>query len=368
MQRLLFSTTTAVFGCVIVVVLLSGCTGSTPAPPSTATTGNTTSPATAADAGQAIASTGSSDIGRRRRPNERWADANGVEYLGNVPLDVFHDQPYAIVQDATPVGGTTQQPQVSGMGGSAAPPPVEDPEPVETAAAEGADNWADIIPLETLKSEVNSIRNALDKSLRTVGDYNAGMLSIPPKAAAIAALATIAMEHPEEITWKEDAKYIREFAKQMNENALQRGKKDQSRLLVLFENMTDTLNRSKPADLPEPPAEDSFVDVAEMRLVMFRMESAQKRMKNEAGSETAFGTQKDMISHEAAILGTMTKVVTMAGYGYEDDPEFLGYAKRITGAAMEIRGAVDANDFESYDLALSKISTACTECHLAFKE
>lgn len=347
------------------IVVIGGCNGSTtPQPPA-----GTATAAAAAPGDTTTATQPAENSNQPRRQNERWTDANGVEYLGNVPLDVFYDQPYTVVQDATPVGGTAVA-SGGGMGGMSAPVTAVETEPVVAAADAGgsSDDWNELIPLEILKEEVNSSRNFMNQSLQTVGAYNSSMLMIPPKAAAIAALATIAMEHPEAVSWQEDAKYIREFAKQMNASTLQRGKKDQARLLTLFENMSDTLNRSKPADLPEPPEDDSYADVAEMGLLMSRMDSAEKRMKNEAGTETAFGSQKEMIAHEAAILGALTKVATMPGYGYADDEEFRAFAKRVTDAVGEIRGAIEVNDFETYEKSLSRISISCTECHSVYRE
>ena len=365
-----------VLSCSLWAITIAGCGGTTPAPPNTTGTGGAET--TAAASGQtnstapSATTSGDSDIGRTRRQNERWADANGVQYLGNVPLDVFFDQPYAVASDATPLAGVNPATTVALNTGSAGTPSTAETAAVtaDTTAADGAadgGDWAEHIPLKTLDEEVTSIRNFMNESLRSVGSFNSSMLMIPPKAATVAALATIAMEHPEEISWKEDARYIRDLAKHMNESDLQRGKKDQDRLLKLFENMQDTLNRSKPAGLAEPPAEDSFADVAEMRLLMMRMGAAEKTMKNEAGTETTFESQKTLVMHEAAILGTMAKVVTASGYGYADDGEFLGYAQRIIDAAKEIRTAAETGSFESYESALGKVATACTECHSAFK-
>ena len=131
--------------------------------------------------------------------------------------------------------------------------------------------------------------------------------------------------------------------------------------------MTDTFNRSRPAGLEEPPEGDGFVDVAEMRWLMMRMEESEKRMKTEAGSESAFTSKKDLINHEAAILATMTKIITLEGYGYEEDEEFVGYAQQIIDAAKSIKDAALANDFSSYELALSKVATSCQECHSVYK-
>lgn len=361
----------------------SGCGGSAPAPvqqsqqaapPSSSTdvAADGASTAPAASSG----STTTSD--RPHRQNERWKDANGVEYLGNVPLDVFFDQPYAVASNMTPLagsnpaGGSALPPAAgpSGMGAAPAAAPAtgtEDSPPAAASGGGGGDSWSDLIAMKEIDQEITDIRNFLTEALQNVGAYNRSMLMIPPKAAAVGVLAAIVQEHPEDISWKEDAAYIRNFAKKMNEGTLQPGKKDQDRLRQLFDNMADTLNRSRPAGVEEPPATEQFCDIAEMRFVMMRMENSEKKLKTEVTSDDAFKSKKDMVVHEAAILATMTKVNLFPGYGYEDDEEFRGYAQRILDACKEIQTAAESQSFDAYTLALSKVSTACQECHSVFK-
>jgi hypothetical protein len=193
------------------------------------------------------------------------------------------------------------------------------------------------------------------------------MLMIPSKAATMGALAGVAMEHPNPVSWKDDAKYVRDLAKQMNSETLRSGPKDQKRILGLYEAMSDTLNRSRPADLAEPPESDGFADVSEMRLLMHRMDEAEKRMKTEAGTDTALTARKDMVAHEAALMATFAKIVTLPGYGYEDDPKFKAYASDVVQAALTIKGAALSNDFATYELALTKVSTSCNNCHSDYK-
>lgn len=313
------------------------------------------------------AATGNSSA---RRQNERWTDANGVEYLGNVPLDIFYDRPLKIVMDNAAVSSTSPAADGAAETMVAADPPEDmatEPMDATTDSPATAAGWDEMIPVETLLNEINQIRNSLTQSLQSVGSYKRSMLMIPPQAATLAVLAGVAMEHPSEITWRDDAKYIRDLARQMNEDTLAPSKKDQTRLQILFENIVNTLNRSRPADLPEPDPELSFVDVAEMGHLMVRIDQAEKKLKTEAGTESAFGSKKDMIKHEAAILGTMTHVATLEGYGYFDDEEFLGYAKQVTDAAQRIRDSVDTGDFNGYELALTKVSTGCQSCHLVYR-
>ncbi|MCP4784473.1 MAG: cytochrome c [Fuerstiella sp.] len=348
--------------CAAASMSLIGCGGSdAPAPQSATTTDSTT--ATAAP------SSSDSVLNRPRRQDERWKDANGVEYLGKVPLDVFFDQPYSVASDATPLNGiaSTDSPSVplapAVNNDSPSVAPSADP---PTTVESGGQSWGELMPMSVIDEEIKSVRNFLNQSLQSVGSYNRSMLMVPPNAATVAVLSGIVMQHPEDISWKEDAIYIRDLARKMNESTLMPGKKDQDRLLKLFESLADTLNRSRPADLDEPPADDDFATVAEMRYVMMRMGQAETKLKTEV-NESGLTEKKDMVKHEAAILGTMSKVVALDEYGYGDDEEYVEYAQRIVRAAQAAVDAAEGGDFGTYELALSKVSRACQECHAAYK-
>lgn len=363
---------------ILVTWSLPGCGGSNNKPANEQTSsesaGNSSSDS---NAPSVASSSGNGSSGESHRQDEVWTDENGNKYLGSVPYDAFFDQPYSVAGNNTSLAGGTSvadtgavAPINSGMaagGTGTATETVSTAAEPETTADAGGESWGDRISGDVLNNEVTSVRNFLNATLQSVGSYNSSMLMIEPKVAALATLAHISPNHPGDISWKKEAPIIRELAKRMNESPLQRGAKDQGRLKKLFESMVDTFNHSPPADLEEPSAEDGFSDVAEMSSIMKRMEEAEKRMKIEAGSESSFESNKDMVKHEAAILRTFTHVIALEEFGYGDDEEFTGYAQQIMDATREIENATESGDFSSYDLALSKISTNCQACHSVFK-
>ena len=304
---------------------------------------------------------------------EVWVDENGQTWFGNVPMDAFFDQPYTVASDATSIDkGDPPPPVISSTGSTEIPSSTvtgipDTPSGTDTTPTASSDSWGDLISAAELDSEVKTIRNFLNENLQSVGTYNSSMLMIPPKAATLAALAGVAMEHPNAVTWQDDARFVRDLAKQMNSETLRSGPKDQKRLLGLYEAMSDTLNRSRPAGLEEPPESDGFAEVSEMRLLMHRVAEAEKRMKTEAGTTSAMTSRKDMVAQEAAMMATLVKIVTLPGYGYEDDPAFKGYANEVVQAALTIKGAAEGNDFATYELALTKVSTTCSNCHSDYK-
>lgn len=366
-----------------------GCNGkSETAPPTTDGTGTTPPAGQPADTGTTDGASSGSTTGATAKTHARdelWTDDKGQKWFGNVPLDAFFDSPYEVASDMTPIGGSKSETTVAQndtpgestgeMNGDkpakddAATKPETTPEPnkpAEEPAAAG-DSWDSLITSAELDEEVKSIRTFLQENVSSVGNFNSSMMMIPPKAATLAALAEVARQQKEAVSWKDDAAYVRNLAKKMNETPLQRGAKDQKRLLELFEAMSDTLNRSKPAGLEEPPETDSFAEVADMRMLMKRMEDCEKIMKTEVASEAALGSKKDLIKHEAALLGTLMKVVTLPGFGYEDDAEFKGYAAEIVTASQTLKTSADSGDFSGFEAAMSTVAQACQKCHSKYK-
>ena len=323
--------------------------------------------------------------GKRRARDEVWEDEKGQKWFGNVPMDVFFDRPDEVAANMTAIGDQpvavaqseatmpAEAEKPAGAPGKVESPPTEaTPEPEKTAMevasdAPAADAWESLIPTPILEEEVKSIRNFLQETVNSVGNYNSSMMMIPPKVATLAALAEVARQQKESVSWKADANYVRDLAGKMNSSPLQRGAKDQKRLQELFESIADILNRSKPAGLEAPPETDSFAETAEMRSLMKRMEEAEKLMKTEIASADALGSRKAMVAHEASVLGVLAKIVTQPGYGYEEDAEFKGYANGIVQATQNLKNASEGGDFSGFEAAMSGIATNCQNCHSKYK-
>ena len=368
---------------------LIGCGGNSATPvastdtPAASEASQPAASATEAASEEKPAATASTSKTRHKR-DEVWVDENGQKWFGNVPMDAFFDNAYEVASNQESIGGAVvavtdaggaQEPAMTpaaaeGSDATAAPASDSPKPPMETTtapAAGGENSWATLITAATIDEEVKSIRNFLNENVHSVGTFNSSMLMIPPKAAALGAVAGIVMEHPESISWKDDAKYVRDLAKKMNSSVLQRGAKDQKRIEELYDAVDATLSRSKPAGLEEPPESDSFAEVAEMRLLMMRMEEAEKRLKTEAGSESTMGEKKAMVAHEASMMAVMAKIVSMPAYGYGDDPKFTGYANEVLKASQDIKTAAESGDFAGYESALTRVSTTCSNCHSDYK-
>jgi len=219
--------------------------------------------------------------------------------------------------------------------------------------------------VEVIEAEVKAIRNFLNQKLRSVATYNSSVTMIPPRAATLALLAALAADHSGDISWKDDALYVRDLAARMNESMLRRGAYDQRRLLGLFEDLTDTLNRSRPAGLDEP-VEAKLAEVADMGLLMDRLEVAEQTLRAEI-SEGSFAGEKERVLHESRLLSGLMQAMATESFGYADDPDFLAHAQTVIGGAAEIQAAAEDGNYSAFELSVSRVVGGCQACHRAYR-
>jgi len=302
-----------------------------------------------------------------RRPDEVWVDQDGRKYIGRVPYDVFFDHPLEVASE----GQLADSPSISNVSDAAADIPVADRKPSDAVAGPATEvntgtGWGVQFPVDVLESEVKSARNFLKEKLQSVANYNSAVTMIPVRAAMIALLAGIAAEHRGDISWKEDAFYVRDLARSINGSVLKRGPKDQRRLLAIFENLADTLNRSRPAGLEAPSAEIALSDAAGMGMIMLRIQESEQRLRTEV-TEGVLKSQSQMVRHEASLMIGLMHAISQESYGYSDDPEFLAYAQRVIDAGGELRDAAESGQFAGFELGLTKAAGACQACHRDYK-
>ena len=342
-----------VFGLLLGPALISGCGRSDPPDESSGTE---------SDGADSKASSGST---KSKSTQIAARVENGRKWIGDIPYDVFFDDPIAIYNNKqqVPTNGTGAEPKA--VANSTPKPDSGSPEPAKKAVA-GA-NWKEIIDKEALDSEIKSIRSRLTQNLQTVGKFYSNYQGIPADSSTLAALAGIAIAHPDAVSWKQNAKYVRDLAGSMTKDDLKRDKTSYNAVKAPFEKIVDILNGSPPADLPDSPDTADFADVAAMGDLMKRLDRAERWFKGNARSEDGFKENGDKAVHEANIIAAIAKVISTGDYGYSDDEDFLGHANPMRESSRKMISAVKEQNFPAYEKGLSRVSQSCTQCHTEYR-
>lgn len=340
--------------------IAGGCGGSSAPPPAAPAAGTTAAPAALAPS-ETVAESGSAE----QAPPTTTAKSDNRKWVGDIPYDVFFDDPLAVASNSTPVGSASAP---ASMGGGMTSAGTSSPPPASTAAAtpaasSGGSDWKSLISAEQVSDETKRIRNHLTASLQSQGTYNGNMKDLQVDGAVIAALSLIMAEHAEDVSWKPNARYLREFGYQLNQAAMALGRESFSASQSASENIQAVLNGNLPADAGDPPAKVPYSERASRSGVMKRIEKASEWMRANINSESVFEKELDQIRQEAAVLAALAKLIADHSYESADEDDYENYAKNLKDGAVEAGSGAAEKSYSKFQSGMNKVQKACAECH-----
>jgi hypothetical protein len=372
--------------------VLSGC-GPAPSVPHPSAT-----PAPAAGNTSASGSTARDSLADRERQVAEHTDAQGRKWLGDVPYDVFFDDPLAVAAEGRTDGrakGAPSAQQPSGkpavasaepaVGSSATPGPTTAGEssthPANRAGttstsstgtstgktAAAATDWSDLIDPDTLDAEVKRIRTELTAGLQSVAKYNARYQEIAVAGATLAALAEIVIELPRSSSWKEHAPSVRDLAASIHDAAKALGGPAYQATKAPTDQLMDVLDGNLPAGLPASEPMRDFSQVANRSALMKRMDRSFQRLKKGGTAQQLLKNNAAQALEDAAILAALSRVISVGHYDSADDPKYHAHATDLTRAATDLATATKSADAPAFADALTRIQKRCDACHADFR-
>jgi len=341
-----------------ILLTLPGCNGGSDVEPETTTT-DTSSSDSATDSGNNGMSAGAPKTA---------TDSQGRKSIDGIPYDVFFDDPLAVVAQQGTVAPSvpTGTPSVAN---NDTPTETPEPEPMPKEEPKAATiKWDNIIPMEYLDNEIKSIRNFLTPTLQSVGAYNREYKQIPMHGNTMAALAQVALAHPGDALWKDQAAALRDISYNMGSSADAPGRAGFEASSVQFENLLQIFNGSEPTLEEEPDPNLAFADKADRGPLMRRMEVAFNWLSSNTPTPAAFVDVKDKAMHETIILGALTQIVADESYLFADEPDYKNHINEMMAAVEQMRKGIDDGNHEIFREGVSTITKKCAECHTDYKE
>jgi hypothetical protein len=369
-------------------LLVSAVSGCTPAPlPSSApsTTASSSSPAT-----ENTAVGGPGALGDGERQVSEHTDAQGRKWLGDVPYDVFFDDPLAVAAEGRSENRSKSTPTESPKSKTEVAT-VERPHPSSTTApttnatdsgtsaatkpAGGAAakpggasaDWGELIDADVLDAEVKHIRTELTAGLQSVGKYNAHYQEIAVSAATLAALAEIVVELPRSTSWKEHAANVRDLAASIHDSAKALGGQAYQATKGPSDQLMDVLDGNVPAGLPATEPMRDLAQVANRSSLMKRMDRSFQHLKKGGSAQQLLKKDAGQAVEDAAILAVLSRVISVGHYDSADDPKYHGQATELTRAASDLATAAKSGEAPAFADALTRIQKRCDACHADFR-
>jgi hypothetical protein len=253
-----------------------------------------------------------------------------------------------------------------------------DGEPVATAvvlrspATEGAPPsspgvWIDLIAGDDLADETKAIRARILDRLQSIGKYNAGYKELRQDAATLAALAAIAIEHPDPPGWRRHAKHVRDVAAEIAAAATALGDRNYQPARSASNQLEALLSGNAPGDLKES-GEHTPISVLSTRVpLMYRIERAFNWMKRTVNTESQLRKESSKLAHEGAMLAALARVIADKGFPDADLDDYRAYSAELSQGGLAVVRAAQESDYRAYTAGLDRCGKACTGCHQDFK-
>ena len=330
---------------------LAGC-DQAPAPKSVPAANTAASPSAKPSAQKSPSEAG----GKRVR-----VDVDGRKWIGDIPYDVFFDDPLAVVSDSSkvaPAPGATQPVKPAETPSS--------PTPTTTTTAGGAADWQTFIPMEQLQEETKRIRNHLTGALQSQGTYNGNYQELQADGAMIAAVAGIVSQHSEDVSWKPNSRFVRDFGLELTESSKALGKADYTKSQAAADKIIAVLDGNLPADAGDPAPARPFGETANRWGLMKRIEKANEWLRSEINTESKFKSEIEKVQKEATWIAVLGTVVTDPSYDYADEEDYKAFAKKLIDGANEAAAAAKDQSYPKFTEGINKVQKVCSECHTSY--
>ncbi|GAB4153143.1 MAG: hypothetical protein Tsb009_29410 [Planctomycetaceae bacterium] len=292
--------------------------------------------------------------------NGVWTDARGQKMWGKHPYDIWYPDAYAVARNTNPVGTSTSANNSSPKTATKQASPMK--------AAKSSGDWQQLAPIAILDAEIKRIRNLITQKTQTVGQYNGNYRDIQYNAATLAAIAQIAATHPDSISWKKNAYYIRDLGTKINKSADGLGRKKYDATKLSFEQFVDIMNGNNPPDsLKKPEPSVTFDEAASRFGLMRRMDQAHKWLLKEVRDEATLKSENETVIHEATMLAVLSKVIMDSSYDSTDEPEYREFAQNMVNASTTMVSAAKSGNYKGYRMAVDSIINNCNNCHTNYK-
>jgi cytochrome c556 len=307
-------------------------------------------------------------------------DAQGRKWLGDVPYDVFFNDPLAVAAEGQPAAGAAGSETVAAAPANAsvtAKMPNADAAPTgaqqkshpaaEKPAAGSKHDWNKLVDIDVLDAEVKRIRNELAAQLQSVAKYNSHYQEIAVAGTTLAAVAEIVAEHTGTVSWKENAPLVRDLGKKIHDAASAAGSAACQATKAPYEQLVDVLDGNTPAGAASAPPERDFAEVAGREGLMKRMDRSFQWLKKSGPAEQLLRKQSGNAVHESSLLAALGRVIATRHYDSADDAKYKSHASELTQAASAVAAAAKSEDAAAFTDAVGRVQKRCDACHADFR-
>jgi cytochrome c556 len=245
----------------------------------------------------------------------------------------------------------------------------EKPSAAGDDTAVGAFAWSKLVSPESLADEVKSLNTELIDEVKTQQAFLGGANKKSRRTLSMLAVTFgIINEYAGEVKWKAQAIAARDLFSRAGFNCKAATEQTFREAKQRSDDLSGLLRGESIKATSSAETSNEWSKIADRAQLMSRLELAQRdRIAPWTANSGEFKKNAAALRHEAEIVAALAEVVSRPGYDYADDEKYRGYAKSLQQSALELRTAIQNENYESAHTAAGTLSKACANCHGDFR-
>lgn len=225
--------------------------------------------------------------------------------------------------------------------------------------------WSHLIAPEALESEIKRLNGIVEGVVTTPRKFESGgYRDARLHFSMLAMLFAIVTEYDQNFRYKENGPIARDLFATMAANA-KAGSDDVYRQAKLRrDDLREIVNGGTVSAAGEFDPVTDWATVVDRPPLMERLEiSLNERIKPWTSNAREFKANADALQVEAQVVAAIAEVLTRDGLPDADADGYVGFAKEMQNAALDIVKAIKSDDYDSAAMSASLISQSCQNCH-----
>jgi hypothetical protein len=183
----------------------------------------------------------------------------------------------------------------------------------------------------------------------------------------LATLFAIAAEYDGDVRWHDSAAGLRELFARVARNCKVGNDQTFREAMQRKQDLADLVAGSRP-ELPSAEKVAAWGEVVDLAPLMQRLGAAhEERLTKWLANEREFQQHQDEVRHEAQLVAAIADVIGREGFEYSDEEEYAGNARELREAASDAAAAVELDNYEQAQKAISRATKACAACHELYR-
>jgi hypothetical protein len=229
--------------------------------------------------------------------------------------------------------------------------------------------WSKLIEAETLEAEVKRLSQSIASSVGKAGAFKSGGFKEARRDfSELAVLFAVTAQYDGDARWKDAAPSIRDELAQTAASTNVGTDDSLRQAAVASAGLADLVRGDRPPRSDATTEVTDWSQVSARALLMQRLDIGhQERLTKWLADPATFRRNQTDVAHEAQIIAMLAEVIQREAYEFSDDDTYVGFAKVLEQAAVDMSAAAATGNYEQAQTAIGRATKACADCHDGYR-